>query len=365
MNCKERFLTALNLGEPDRVPMFDLEFNEESILNIGRHFTDDLPPPKAFIDCTPAETRKYYDVLIKFVRELDLDSISAVFTADNGRIEGKPDHFKDDLGVVYLNSKHGDPFPVGGPIRSPDDLKGYRMPKIQPKYFEIFKYLREQAPERALVFTVPGPFKLGWGLMGALEKLLLAFAMTPDFCLQLARMTTDFVKSAIEMAIAEGADVILLDGDISFQQATMMSPAHYRKFLKPFHQECVDLAHAKGLPIIKHSDGNFWLVMDDLLEIGFDGLHPIQPQCMDIREVKAHVRGRACIVGNIDCANLLPFGTEEEVIASVRETIRDIAPGGGYILSSSNSIHPACDPKNVLAMFRAVRQYGNYPIRLS
>jgi uroporphyrinogen decarboxylase len=103
--------------------------------------------------------------------------------------------------------------------------------------------------------------------------------------------------------------------------------------------------------------------MDDLLEIGFDGLHPIQPQCMDIKEVKSYVQGRACVIGNIDCANLLPYGTEAEVVDAVKETIRAVAPGGGYVIASSNSIHPGCDPKNVLAMFRAARQYGKYPIQ--
>ena len=175
MNNIERFLTALKLGEPDRIPMFDLEFNEDSILNIGRYFTDDLPPAKPFLDCTRIEIRKYYDVLIKFVRELDIDSISAVFAAGGSRLEGKPDYHMDDLGVIYKNSEHGDPFPVDGPIQNVEDLKNYRMPAVKPEHFEIFRYLREQAPERALVFTVPGPFKLSWGLMGALQKMLLAY----------------------------------------------------------------------------------------------------------------------------------------------------------------------------------------------
>ena len=160
-----------------------------------------------------------------------------------------------------------------------------------------------------------------------------------------------------------GADAILLDGDISAADNTLMSPEHYRLYLKPFHKECIELTHRQGLPIIKHSDGNFWKVMDDLLEIGFDALHPIQPQCMDIKEVKDYVHGKACIIGNIDCAYLLPFGTESEVMHAVKETIQAVAPGGGYILSSSNSIHPGCNPKNVMAMFRAARQYGSYPIK--
>jgi uroporphyrinogen decarboxylase len=123
-------------------------------------------------------------------------------------------------------------------------------------------------------------------------------------------------------------------------------------------------AHARGLRIIKHSDGNLWPILDDLLEAGFDGIHPIQPQSMDIRDVKAHLEGRATVLGNIDCSFLLPFGSQEEVERAVLETIRAAAPGGGYIISSSNSIHPGVKPENYIAMVRAARRYGAYPISL-
>jgi len=70
-----------------------------------------------------------------------------------------------------------------------------------------------------------------------------------------------------------------------------------------------------------------WPILDDILEVGFDGFHPIQPQCMKIEDVKAHAAGRICLLGNIDCRDLLPFGTVGEVERSVRETIEKAAPG--------------------------------------
>ena len=69
-------------------------------------------------------------------------------------------------------------------------------------------------------------------------------------------------------------------------------------------------------------------------------------------------------MGNIDCAHLLPFGTEEAVIDAVKETIKKVAPGGGYILSSSNSIHPGCKPENVIAMFNTANKFRDYPINI-
>jgi uroporphyrinogen decarboxylase len=122
----------------------------------------------------------------------------------------------------------------------------------------------------------------------------------------------------------------------------------------------VDRAHSRGLRIVKHTDGNIWPILDDLLEVGFDGIHPIQPQCMDIGEVKDHVAGRACILGNIDCRELLPFGTEQEVEDAVKETMEKAALGGGYIISSSNSIHPGCKAQNYVTMVEAAHKYGVY-----
>jgi uroporphyrinogen decarboxylase len=364
MTHRERFLTALQKETPDRVPMFDLEFNEASIINMGDYFSKSVPPLKAIIDYTPEETRFLFDVFFKIVEGLDLDAVNFIYTTGARRLAESSDLFKDDLGVVYRISEHGDPFPVDGPVKTTADLSHLKFSDPE-EALKSFSYWQQHLPDRALVFCVPGPFKLSWSLMGGMQNLLLAYSMDETLCLKLARATTDFVKDVIQAAISAGADAILLDGDLSAQNNTLMSPEHYRLYLKPFHRECIDLVHRKGLPIIKHSDGNFWKLMDDLLEIGFDGLHPIQPQCMDIKAVKAHVQNRACIIGNIDCAYLLPYGTEAEVVDAVKETIRAVAPGGGYVISSSNSIHPGCNPKNVLAMFKAARQYGRYPIQVS
>jgi uroporphyrinogen decarboxylase len=85
---------------------------------------------------------------------------------------------------------------------------------------------------------------------------------------------------------------------------------------------------------------------------------------MEIKEVKEHLRGKAFVPGNIDCTYLLPFGEKEAVVESVKETIRQVAPGGGYILSSSNSIHPGCKGQNLIAMFEATKKYGVYPLSI-
>jgi uroporphyrinogen decarboxylase len=100
-----------------------------------------------------------------------------------------------------------------------------------------------------------------------------------------------------------------------------------------------------------------------IVDTGVDALNPIEPVAgMDIAEVKAQFGDRICLVGNIDCGELLSHGSVEQVELAVRKCIADAAPGGGFILSSSNSIHSSVNPKNFLAMIQTGRQYGTYPV---
>jgi uroporphyrinogen decarboxylase len=188
-----------------------------------------------------------------------------------------------------------------------------------------------------------------------MQHLLMDYTLNPNLVYSLARTTTDYDLALIELASKVGVDVIILEGDLAGEQSTLVSPSHYKDFIKPYQLEIVDCAHEHGLKIIKHSDGNMWPILDDLIDIGFDGFHPIQPDCMDISEVKEHVAGQLCLIGNIDCRDLLCIGTEEKVEDVVKHTIKIAAPGGSYIIMSSNSIHPGVKPENY-------QKYGVYPV---
>jgi uroporphyrinogen decarboxylase len=269
--------------------------------------------------------------------------------------------FHDGFGIVYHLSDHGSPYPIEGPIKEASDLKAFKLGSPDPAELMGLQYaIQKFEGHRAMVFHTPGPFKLSWSLRGAMEHLLLDYMIQPELAHELARISTDYYKQFHSMAIDAGAEVIALEGDLAFNTNTLMSPEQYAEFLAPYHTEIVDNVHSKGAKIFKHSDGNLWPILDLLVGCGFDGIHPIQPQCMDIGEVKKHLSGRACVMGNIDCMYILCDATVEEVEQNVRETIEAAAPGGGYIISSSNSVHPGCKPENYIAMVKAARKYGNY-----
>ncbi len=360
MNSKQRILTALNMGRPDRVPVCELYLNESSIVRIARLLRPDQVGDRHVEEGVGEQTEAVLDLYCMIVAELGLDATCQGLSIGLEPVGGG--RARDRYGTLYNLSPHGEPMPVDGPIKEPSDLEGFDMvSKLRASDLDGMRYVMEKAgPEKAHFLGVTDPFKVSWRRTGGMQNLLMHYVLNPALVHRLGRIATDFDIAVIEMAAGIGVDVIIVPGDLAGERTTIISPEHYRQYIKPYHAELVEAAHRRGLKIVKHSDGNLWPILHDLLEVGFDGLHPIQPQCMDIAEVKEYLAGRACVVGNIDCRELLVFGSRQEVEQSVKETIEKAAPGGGYILSSSNSIHPGCKPENYVAMVRAAHRYGSY-----
>ena len=214
--------------------------------------------------------------------------------------------------------------------------------------------------ERASVLSMQDPFRRSWNMLGGMEHLLICYGTNPKLVHQIARIVTDYTLDAIALGAELGADLISMDGDLAHETGMLMSPAHFREFIKPYYAEIVDFVHGKGLKIFKHTDGNHWKIMEDLIEVGLDGIHPIQPQSLDLAEVKRQIGHRICLLGNIDCRETLVTKSTREVEEEVRQAIRAAGPGGGYILSSSNTIHPEVTAENYIAMVKATHEYGVY-----
>jgi uroporphyrinogen decarboxylase len=144
----------------------------------------------------------------------------------------------------------------------------------------------------------------------------------------------------------------------------MISPKLFREYELQNLQEIVKIGKRHNIPVLKHSDGNLYPILDDIIDTGIDGLHPLEPGAMDIGDVKRRYGERICILGNVDCRIVLPFGKEEDVRKDVRRCIDAAAKGGGYILASSNSLHANVKVDNIFVMVDEARKYGQYPIKM-
>ncbi len=360
MNSKERVLAALRCQVPDCVPITELWINEPIVIRLAELLTGQEADIEMGAETFGDESQKVVDLYCTIVQELPLDATSYIISTHRELIGGG--RVKDKFGTTYQTSQHGEPFPIQGAIASRSDLKGFDMvSKLEDSDFARIRYVIEKVGDSKAHFVMlPDPFKISWRLRGGMQHLLMDYMLDPPLVHDLARIATDYYIGAVELAKQAGGDIILMNGDLAGEETTLMSPDNYREYIKPYHAEITEHVHDEGLLIVKHTDGNMWPILDDFLEVGFDGLHPIQPQCMDIGETKQYVAGRACILGNIDCRNLLVYDSEEQVDQAVKETIEVAAPGGGYIVTSSNSIHPGVKPENYIAMVNAVHKYGTY-----
>jgi uroporphyrinogen decarboxylase len=173
----------------------------------------------------------------------------------------------------------------------------------------------------------------------------------------------DFNVAMIGQIVDAKADLILCSGDYAEKKGPLVPVRFFKEVIFPNLRRQVEAAHRAGLKFIKHTDGNINPIMQDLASI-VDGLQSIDPTAsMDIGDVKRRYGDRLVLIGNVSVDNLCT-GTEEEIVQETKECLRNAAPGGGYILSSSNSWYTDAKFDNCLAMVDTGRRYGRYPISI-
>ena len=143
-----------------------------------------------------------------------------------------------------------------------------------------------------------------------------------------------------------------------------MSPATYREIIKPVYKKYYDFIKSKTeAKIFYHSCGNVIPLLDDFIENGVDILNPVQVSAIgNTFELKKRFGDKLVFWGGIDTQHVLPHGSVQEVEEEVQKRIRDLAPGGGYVVASVHAIQPDVPPENIIAMADATRKYGNYPV---
>jgi uroporphyrinogen decarboxylase len=339
MNSVERVHLALRRQQPDRVPI--VEFG-----------VDDAVAKAAVPGC-----KDVADCLDKL--DMDLVGCPALFQRV---VEHGDGTYLDEWGVRYKSSREIVAHPIEGPVKTLADARAYTPPDPDAPYRlgKLPELVRRYKGRRAIAFHHRAAFMWSAFIMG-LDNLLAAFLAEPETAVCLMDKVLECNMRIARYAIRAGAEIIVLGDDYAHNKGPLMSPELFREFIAPRLAKMVDLIHDEGAFCIKHTDGYLYPILDMIIAAGPDGLNPIEPAAgMELRRVKARYGARICLVGNIDCAQLLVHGTEEEVWEAVRRAIDDAATGGGFMLSSSNSIHSGCNPRNFVAMVEAAKALGAY-----
>lgn len=142
--------------------------------------------------------------------------------------------------------------------------------------------------------------------------------------------------------------MVFHDDDVASRNGLIFSPQFLKRELIPRLKKMVEIYHQKGFKVMFHSDGNLWEIMDDLVDCDIDALNPIETMAgMDIKKLR-RCYPKLILVGGIDCSQLLPYGTPNEVREVTRKAIVDAQYG--YFVGSSSELHNQIPLENILSM---------------
>jgi len=269
----------------------------------------------------------------------------------------------NEWGVVRRYNEQIVSIPMEGPIKEPSDLDTYRPPDpLAERRFEPLKALLARFKGRKLVgMHLHDSFNYPCYLRG-MEQLFMDLLENPELVQRLVRISVDHNIAMLEKAIDLGADFILFGDDYGSTTGTLVSPRHFREFFLPGLREAVQAVKAKGAFCIKHCCGNINAIVDDMVATGLDALHPVDAAAgMDMAAVKAR-HPQLTVMGGVSCAAPLSEFSVEDLTAEVKRVLKTMAPGGRYVLASSNSIHSEVKPENFLAMLKTVQEFGRYQV---
>lgn len=339
---KERVLKVLRRQEPDRVPHFEWL--------VDKKVRDAILP-----GC-----RDHNDFAVRMGHDAVLvDPTFATQPLPGGR-------YLSEWGYVGQKTQEEHGIEVESPIKTMADLERYRPPDpcAPGRYRAIEEALEIYGDRYAVIVHLNDVFSLPRYLMG-MENLLMAIVAEPALVQALVDLSVDVNLRMAKEVAARGVQIVYTGDDVAWSKGPLMSPRHFRALFYPGLCRVMNGFKELGLHVIKHTDGNLWPIIDMIVDSGIDCLDPIDPLAgMDLGEVKARYGGRIALKGNVDCASLMTFGTPEETAAATREALRTGMPGGGFILSSSNSIHSGVKPENYQALLRTLQAFGRYPMSL-
>lgn len=377
MTHRERIMAVLNHKEPDRIPV-DLGSTSSTTITVKAHERlraylglPSEPPPtlyaKRAFTVIPDET---------ILRRFDVDARPLLLGSPDGRPDREvSDHsLVDEWGVTWARSEAGPSINTDGPFcRLGDptlqDLEEFSWP--DPADAGRYRGLRERARdvhEKADYATV---LYLGVGVVHQcqylrgygqwLEDLLIHPAFAEGLMDRVVEIWTQIVDRALK-ACGEFVDLVMYPDDMATQRAPLFSPELYRRLIKPRHRRMNEVVKRHGKPIIYHCCGSVYAFLPDLLDVGIDALNPIQVSAaeMDPKRLKREFGQDLTFWGGIDTQKMLPFGTPEEVREEVKRRIDDLAEGGGYILCAVHNIQSEVPPENIVAMYEAALEYGQY-----
>jgi hypothetical protein len=354
MNAKERLAVALARREPDRTPVFEYTL-QPPICDVlaGKKYAGD---PGRWADLErelgrTAAARRAAKDMVELAFKLGHDLLRVKALPPIGAAGG--------LHVAPAPADDDDDDPVAA-VRRRTEVRRASFKPLPEERLLLFAEVQRLIERRGLDLAVMSNACTHgiWTDVDLMQTMILDEAAAED---HFAFATQDALMQC-EQYLACGSPLIQVGGDFSGNRP-IISPASYRRFIVPEVRKTVDFIHARGGFAVNTSDGDLWSVIDDyLIGCGVDGCAEIDFNAgMDLRRLKTAYGNRITFFGNLDCVQILPFGTPEAVRKHVWECLEVGRGGGGHVLCAGNAISESVPTENYMAVINAYRDFFQLP----
>jgi uroporphyrinogen decarboxylase len=361
MKPRDRVFLALNHEIPDRCPM-QISFTPE--------FADRLKEDMGLTESdlhNPHGGGNTYRIERELGEDMLLTSIGWANSYYRDQVTGTGRTYTDEWGIIWKSIPYDTRYGrgrytemVGHPLAKDEAIESYTPcnPGNPELYADAERTIRDFKSEYWIVgVTVTTIFETAWALRGY-ERMLMDFVDDPGLAERILDIPFHYHLEAARRLTELGVDMIWVGDDVGAQNAMLISPGMWRRFLKPRMAQFI--SEIKGinprLKVAYHSDGYIRPIIADLIDIGVDVLNPVQPKSMDPEGIKREFGDRLSFWGTVDEQHTLPFGTPEDVTKEVRERIATVGKSGGLVIGPTHHVQLDTPLENFWAMVRTIRE---------
>ena len=266
-----------------------------------------------------------------------------------------PDTYLDDFGALW---RQGAVLHVERPALAAPSLRGYIFPDLtsDAHFAGLAEWLDAHWDRFKIVQLGMLFFERTWAMRG-MEHIMMDMHENPRFVDELLDGLESLCCAVIDQLVrdyGDRVDAIGFSDDMGAQRSMLISPAMWRRFLKPHQARMYSRIRDAGKVVYLHTCGHVEPIVGELVEMGVNMLQPIQPESMDIFALKRNYGRHLCFAGGISTQWTLPFGTPEQVRDETRRCIEVMGAGGGYVVAPAKPILPGVPLANAVALIDSI-----------
>lgn len=371
MNPRERLLKTLDHEEPDKIPLtarfwLDTEVKLKKFFGVttGEELLDKLgiEPGRAFIKVGPPGSWKPSKEYQDFCDAIGYDSSDQYTSYEEWGIERRlGSKGENRLLQQFYFTKH--PWEEFSEV---SQVKKVALPDLNdPKRFDNSRRIVEDMGGDRVIFADIGhcQWTKAWELRG-MTTFMKDLHLNKKMAEAILDRLNDYYCELVDRLFDMGAEGVRLSEDWGNNKSMFINPILWREMFKPRYEKLFKRAKRRNGFVMFHSDGNITPIVEDLVGMGLDILNPIQPECMDQLEVKEKYGDVITLDTGISVQKTLPFGTVNEVKKEAVNTIKNLAPGGGFVYGTSHYALYDVPLENITSFYDVCRKYGSYPINI-